>query len=87
MRLIRPCHADPGARGDEQQDRQGLHPVDESVEKLERRRVAPVQVLEDDDRGAFGAGILQEARKHIKSSFRLLNRIQARRAFSSIRRD
>ena len=86
MRLIRPCHADPGARGDQQQDRQGLYPVDEPVEKFERRRVAPVQVLEDENRGAFGAGVFHEARKHIKGSLRLLSRIEARRPLSSILR-
>ena len=63
MRMIGPGRRELGSESDEQQDRQALRSVDDQVEQLEGRRVAPMSVLQHDQARLAGShGLDQRTR-------------------------
>ena len=74
-----PGRAELGPEGDQHQDRQALHPLDQQIERLEARRVDPVHVLIEDKHRLPGRQALDLVDQDLEGALLLALRAERRR--------
>src|SRR5262245_41834322 len=74
MRSSRPRWAEVGTKGQQRQDTGGRALVDQEAEKLQRRRIDPVQVFHDKEHGLLGRNAQQRRQESLQGLLLLLLR-------------